>query len=231
MKFNIIGDSFVMYPNPNDIPSNYDDFYWIDILKRNFPNHTFFVDGIPSRNAQSMIDNWIKLLPVMSKDDYLIIGLPFFGRTRLPMKLGQGQYTEKNEFVYLDRFIGTYSYNPSHCDLEFWNKDYDRDYMTNLMVPQEIINSSDSSHYNFIEIIESLIKITPCKTYVYSWDDMKIKSDVIEDKSMIIKNLGYWETFEDVYRKTEGKEGMHGNFHWSFPFNKSFGNYVLSKFI
>ena len=83
----VVGDSFVMPPNPNHIPNHIkENYYWLDVVSRNHPNHTLFIDGVPSRSFQSVIDNWIKILPRIKENDFLIICLPYIGRTRLPLK-------------------------------------------------------------------------------------------------------------------------------------------------
>jgi hypothetical protein len=229
-KIMVIGDSFAMAPNPNDlIGYDKDDYFWVDVLKKNYPESKFFIDGVPSRDVQTMVDNWIKLIPTINPEDFLIVGFPYMGRTRLPAKLGQGMYTDDNEFVYFDRFIGTRQFNNKYNELEFWGKDYDMDYFVKLMEGQEIINMSNAAHYNFIEIVESLVKITPCKTYLFSWDYMKIKSNLIEDRQDITNNIGHWESITDEYYNTGGKRGSIGNLHWSFGYNKFFGEYVLTK--
>jgi hypothetical protein len=230
-KVIIIGDSFVAEPNPLDVPENInEDYYWVDVLRKKYSSHNFFVDGISSRNAQSVLDNWIKLIPSINENDILIICFPFLGRTRLPITNGQGQYDDLGNLIYTDRFIGTASYNKNHNTLYYWGNEYPNNYFIDLLKPQEIINSSDSSYYNFYEIIDSLKKLTKCKSYLFTWDNMKINGPNIEDKSTITQNIGSWETFEDVWKKTNGQDGMDGNFHWSFPYNKLFGEYVLTKF-
>lgn len=228
----VIGDSFVMPPNPQHIPNHItEDFFWVDVISKNFPNHVVFTDGVPSRNYQSIIDNWIKILPKIKPEDFLVICLPFIGRTRLPLKSAQGMYDNSGEFYYLDRFIGTKSYNKTYHELEFWGNTFDMEYFVNLLSPQEIINNSDSSYNNFIEIISSLKKLTICKNYIFSWDSMKIKSEDIEDREDITNSIGYWESFDDLWKKTNGQDGLSGDLHWSFQYNKQIGEYILNKLI
>jgi hypothetical protein len=233
MRISVIGDSFVRQPNPNDVPQDktLSDCWWIQLIKDKFVDADFFIDGLPSRNVQSIIDNWIKLIPTTKDEDVTILILPYFARTRLPKKSPEGIHDDKNNFVYFDRFIGTLSYvQAEYCELEYWENDHDQDHMYKLMIPQEIINSSDASFYNWIEVIESLKKLTKGKVLIFCWDNLKIKTDLIEDKEIITKNIGYWESFDDLFKKTDGNDGMRGNLHWSFPYNVDFGKYVLTKF-
>ena len=81
-----------------------------------------------------------------------------------------------------------------------------------------------------IEVIESLIELTKCRTYVFSWDNMDIKSQKIEDKNVLKGNIGFWETHQDVFSSTDGRHGLKGDFHWSYKMNLHFGRYLLNKF-
>jgi hypothetical protein len=73
----IIGDSFAA-------PSNDASFYG-KILQEDFPRMKVAWAGQSSRDLQSIIDDWIKLLPHLTENDYLIVAIPVFYRTRLPL--------------------------------------------------------------------------------------------------------------------------------------------------
>lgn len=234
MKINIIGDSFTMPPNPSDISegSKMIDLFWVQALREQYPDATLLVDGNQSRDAQTIIDNWIKQIPSLNPEDFLIVCLPFLGRTRLPKIYPMGIYDDAGNFYYNDRFIGTMGYaKRPDLELEHWRHDVDVDKIYEMMEPQQLVNSSMAFCANLIEVVTALKKITPCRSYVFCWDYIKIENDVIEDRDYITKQIGYWESFQDVYHKTNGKEGMIGNAHWSFKYNVDFGKYVLTKFV
>ena len=98
------------------------------------------------------------------------------------------------------------------------------------MIPQEIINSSDAAFHNWFEILSSLKMLDKGKVLIFCWDELKFDQELILDKKIITKEIGYWESFDDRAKSTNGKEGMFGNLHWSFEYNVDFGKYVLSKF-
>ena len=87
----------------------------------------------------------------------------------------------------------------------------------------------ESVEENYTEVIESLYKITPCKKYIFSWDDMKHKTDIIEYKKDITEKLG-WSTLDDLYKETNGEAGREYDFHWDYKFEKIFADYIKNKF-
>lgn len=226
-KLFVIGDSFcrdTFYVEPR---INEDKTFWVDGLKEMLGNVDVFCDGEPSRDLQTIIDNWIKIIKHVKETDYLVICVPYFRRTRLPLSKNCHKKIELNEINYVNRFMGTHSY--SNENLEFWGKDYNFNYFNNTLSTQEIINASNSSQENFIEIINSLYHLTCGKKYVFSWDKMDIKSDIIEDKETITKNIGVWETHKDVFYETDGYFGLETDVHWSFKMNDLFSEYVYKK--
>lgn len=225
----IIGDSFCrdtfyVEPRINETKS-----FWVSDLKKKLGNVDLLCDAEPSRDLQTIIDNWIKVINNVKKNDYLIICVPYFRRTRLPLDEKSYKIIELNETKLINRFVGTHSYNNEK--LEFWGDDYDLKFFSENLSVQEIINSSISSQKNFIEIIESLYHLTNGKKYVFSWDEMDVKSNYIENKETIIKNIGVWETHKDVYYETDGEFGSKNDIHWSFRMNDLFADYVFEKLI
>ena len=77
----IIGDSFCTKRSDKI----QDLIFWVDELKLNLLEFNIMCDGEPSRDSQTIIDNWVKIIPLIDNDDFLIICLPNFGRTRLPL--------------------------------------------------------------------------------------------------------------------------------------------------
>ena len=85
-KLIVIGDSFVV---PITYSKNYNikTDYWVKVLTQfdMFKEKELYVDGRGGRDIQTIIDNWIKVLPILNEDDFLIIAIPFFKRTRIPV--------------------------------------------------------------------------------------------------------------------------------------------------
>lgn len=233
MKFYIIGDSFAAPPTEDLIPKdkNLKDCYWVEILKNYFNESKFYINSAPSRDVQTIIDIWIKFIPKLSVDDFVILMLPYLSRTRLPIKNPTYHFDENQNIIHVERFVGTHSYTPKMYNIEFWDENISPEEINQLLIPQEIINQSDSSYYNLFEIIDSLINISKSKTLIFSWDDMRIKSKNIIDKKEIIENIGYWETFVDLYEKSDGKDGFKNDSHWSYDYHVQFGKYVLNKIL
>ena len=233
----VIGDSFA---GPCEYINgiNIDTDYWVNILSQNMNNIKKNVNYAPSRDFQTVLDEWIKLLPYISGTDYLVIIFPTMVRSRLPLdSIDWLEYTyindDKINYNRTSRFIGTKSFNPNAHTLEFWGKDYTYEHYLNKLEYQQIINASEASKYSYLDIIDSLIKMTKCKVYMCTWDTFEyseLYKFEIEDKIKLEHNLKYWETFNDVYTKTNGNSGKKEDDHWSFQMNRSVGNYIYNKF-
>lgn len=227
-----IGDSFCQPFYQYEPEKDGDEkCFWVDYLKENLTEYEVICDGWASRDAQTIVDNWIKCIPNLYDDDFLIICLPYFRRTRLPYHEKHYDTFESSDFriKYINRFVGTPSYHRERERLEFWDQNYNKQYFLETLQNQEIINTSKAFQLNFIEIVESLKKITKSRVYVFSWDVMDYKSDIIDDKSDLIKKIGMWETNYDVYNKTNGLKGFKGDCHWSHPMSKKFGEFIYEK--
>lgn len=228
-KIIIIGDSFCgrmdwVIPRPGEPKS-----FWPDVLNENLIDYEVIVDSFPSRDIQTIIENWIRVIKYLKENDFLIICLPYFSRTRLPLDKHDYTSVQIGDNVIPTRFVGTPSYSNKHTSLEFWGRDFDWDYFEGKLSHQEIINSSFSSQQTTIEVIESLIELTKSKTYVFSWDYMDVKSNNIEDKHVLESEIGFWETHKDVFVSTQGKFGLEGDFHWSYKMNLHFAKYLIYK--
>jgi hypothetical protein len=241
----VIGDSFSL---PLNYIQNWDNksMYWVEILKKLMGNNNLIgnnnnviVDGAPNRDTQTIIDNWIKLLPYLNSDDVLILIFPYSKRTRLALNEKEwfGTMTTHkypNDIKIINRFIGTELYNNNknnQYNLEFWSKQYTRSEIMKMLNPQEIINSSKSYQLNYLEIWESLCTFTKSKYFLFTWDELKYKSDVIMDKIDIEREIGEWETMNDVWVKTNGQQGQKLDFHWSADYASLFANYLYNKII
>jgi hypothetical protein len=224
-KIFIIGDSFCT----KRIDEKQELIFWVDELKNELSQFKVICDGSPSRDAQTIIDNWIKIIPLINDNDFLMICLPHFGRTRLPLsEKNYRNFKDDNDLIYINRLIGTASFNHEYDNLEVWENNLKWHDFKKLLETQEMINGTNASIRNSIEVIESLIKITKGKKYIFSWDKMDIKSNYIEDKNDISNKLNMWETYGDVYNETNGLKGFNGDFHWSDKMNYQFSKYIIN---
>lgn len=225
----VIGDSFCRNSFYVEAPSNQNKCFWAQDLSDKLGTG-LICDGEPSRDVQTIIDNWIKILSLIKPEDYLVICIPFFKRTRLPLSEKEYQLFEIDNVKYTNRFVGTSSYNNKNTEIETFGKQYDSKTFENDLRIQEIINGSKASQLNQIEVIESLDALTNGKTFVFSWDNMDFKSHVIEDKDVLTKNIGEWETHRDVFYRSNGNHGLENDFHWSYKMNELFAEHLHKKF-
>ena len=225
----VIGDSFCRDSFYVKAELNQNKCFWAQDLSDKLGT-VLICDGEPSRDVQTIIDNWIKVLSSINTEDYLVICIPFFKRTRLPLSEKDYQLFEKDGVKYTNRFVGTSSYNNKDTEIETFGKQYDCKTFENDLRIQEIINGSKASQLNQIEVIESLNDLTNGKTFVFSWDNMDFKSHVIEDKDVLTKNIGEWETHRDVFYQSNGKHGLENDIHWSYRMNDLFSEYLYKKF-
>ena len=67
----------------------------------------------------------------------------------------------------------------------------------------EVMNQSKTTSKNYKEVIESLYKVAPCKTYLFSWHDHTKyetpKASCVEDKVDLTEKLGMWTTRHILY--------------------------------
>ena len=228
----VIGDSFTLHCR---YTKGWDDSkFWIEILRNHFKlsNDKVFVEGMANRDVQTVIDNWIKFIPQLTKEDVIIICLPYFKRTRVPLD-ESNWYTPHYKSVptgtkIINRFVGPQLIN-EHMKLDFWGNELSQKEIMNMMMNYEIMNSSKSAQLNQIEVIESLIKLTPCKSFVFTWSDMQYKSQFIEDKPLLVEKIGFWQTLQDEWYETDGEIGHPSDHHWGSKFNISFGDYLFGK--
>ena len=89
-----------------------------------------------------------------------------------------------------------------------------------------IVNASKASTNNFSEIIESLTSFVQFPLIVFSWTDEYHSKSVI-GRSEITSILGFWESLNDEWQKTNGENGKRGDFHWSTRMHESFANYII----
>lgn len=227
-KLVIIGDSFVLpvYYSKN---YNIDSDYWVNVLTQfdMFKDKELYVDGRGGRDVQTIIDNWIKVLPILNEDDFLIIAIPFFKRTRIPIKKYNKEF---NKIGIINRFIGTSSWTNNEQIFDFMDCELTFENLIKKMETQELINSSEQSQENYVEIISSLKKITKSNICIFSWADINSNNDVIEDKKILEFKIGKFETLSDLWVKTNGEYGVKNDSHWSYDYNVKFAKYLNEKF-
>lgn len=172
--------------------------------------------GNPGRDTQTILDIWIKYIPYLSEEDLLVIILPVFSRTRLPKTEYGNLHIHKNIPNFHDYFVGSNSFTPTEMSLEIWGTQHTKDYFKKNLETQELINGSNASILNFIEIVDSLSKITPCKKIVHCWDYKKYNSDNIIYREEMTNLIGSWETIEDG--------------HWNSEMNMKFMEFLIKYF-
>jgi hypothetical protein len=186
--------------------------------------------GDSSRDTQTIIDIWTKYIPYLSEEDLLVIFLPTFNRTRLP-KFGYGTLHGNENFKDFNSFfIGSKSYNQKDVVLEMWGNTYDYEYFTKKLEFQELINISNASILNHIDVIDSLYKMSPCKKIIHCWDYKKFDSDVIVYREEMTELIGMWETRGDVHERTNGEQETQGDGHWSDNMNMKFMELLMKHF-
>lgn len=224
-NIHIIGDSFSHHPVNKFTTISGTENFWVTMLSETY---NVFQYTEPSRDLQTILDIWIKLLPNLNEDDCLIIGFPYFSRWRLP----KSEKVYKNENGLINRHFGQHGeYNIQDGDLEFYDESTNRDDLIDSLRDNQIINSSIASSLNNKEIIESLYKVTPCKVLLWSWTRFKppYKPENLFDKTDLENEMNFWETQNDVYNKTNGKYGIKGDCHWSEDCQYEFFNFVKNK--
>jgi hypothetical protein len=218
----IIGDSFAS-------PSNDQSFYG-RILQENYPEIRVSWGGQSSRDIQSIIDDWIKLLPHFTENDYLIVAIPVFYRTRLPLAEKNWGNVDLNGINFTNRFVGTPSYRDG-TELEFFGSSFEASHLEKLLNNQRVINSTAVSEINFFEIIESLRKISRAKTYAFSWAEFERSPRPFDDYNELKNKMGIWRTIRDDFFEfgSENPNNEHDR-HWQKDTHSAFAKMVAGEF-
>ena len=76
-KLILIGDSFM---TEQSYSKGYikEKHFWCEIINRKCDNIDVCVNGDSSRDVQTIIDSWVKILPNLTPKDYLVIMIPYF---------------------------------------------------------------------------------------------------------------------------------------------------------
>lgn len=228
-KLWIFGDSFTGSAPMNSLPS------WTQILCDKFIDKNYHVSSKASRDFQTILDIFLRNLNNISKDDFVIIVVPSLQRARLPLEVPEFDYEHYSETSYeklktnLDYFIGESSYVKDNFKLESPLTDVDDGFIKKSLDIERIINASEASKKNYLEIIKSLKSYLPFQIYLWSWTN-EIDSPLIENRFKIEKEIGYWHTLRDLYAETNGLDGDGGDSHFSPKMHKAFADYLIVKF-
>ena len=229
-KIVVIGDSFATRITVNRILTE-NQAFWVDSLVNEFNDYEVIQDAMGGRDIQTIIDNWIRFLPNLTENDYVVICLTAFGRHRFPLdeKEYYGIKSKDSQVSIVNRLISL----PFFYDkpLEYWGKSLykKQEIVDHGFFFQRMIDSSKAYQYNMLEVMESLIKLSKCKTYIFSWDNVDIPNNFIEDKKILLEKLNFWETIDDIFIQTNGKAGIKDDSHWSHNMNRIFGEYIVNK--
>ena len=231
-KIFVLGDSFSHMGAPSPLGRDTPNVFWADVLYESLKDtHDLIVDSFPSRDVQTIIDNWIKLIPLLKNDDILIIGIPFFTRFRVPLPKEDYMSVNWDSETLVTRFVTHHSWYTTDSQVIYLNgnpipkKELDE----KIKFFEQLFFNNESVEKNHNEVIESLYKLTPCNKYLFSWDNMEHKTDIIEYQKDIENKIG-WSTMHDLYTEIQGYPGALNDFHWDYRFEKIFGNYMIEKF-
>lgn len=216
----IIGDSFAL-------PVNDESFYGT-ILQERFPDLDVIYDGNSSRDAQTIIDHWIKIVPELTHSDYLIMIFPSLGRTRLPLAEKHWESKLIGTVKLQNRFRGTDSYNGE--EIEMFGVRSGKKYFKDLMIPQIVINASRAAEENFYEITRSLSKLTKAKKYIFCWEENERLDVPFDDKKALTGKMGKWVTLHSEFVSTKGSKGFEYDLHWARETHEAFADFITKEF-
>ena len=201
-----------------------------------YPNSEIILDAIGSRDVQTILDHWLFLIPKLKSDDRLIITIPFYGRQRIPTQNKEGILKRKwSDGEIRTRFV-SHHHDWFFTEAKNQLSDTQQSNMTRSEIHDKIswlesLNfHSEPLEEHYKEVIDTMVKLTPCQTIIWSWDDFKICSEHVLSKTKLTKILGQWKTHKDLYEETNGKCGVKNDFHWEGSTHKLFFNYCKKKF-
>ena len=95
----IFGDSFSANGSSPLTNQSEKPVFWVNLIDIDYPT-LVYAEG--SRDLQTILDTWIKVLPNIDKNDCIVVGLPYLSRWRIPRD--KSEYKRENE--QLVRHIG-----------------------------------------------------------------------------------------------------------------------------
>lgn len=232
-KLWIFGDSFA---NCGDNTKG--EIHWTQIICSKFKGENYYVSSKGSRDFQTILDIFLRNLKNISKNDFVILIVPSLGRVRVPLQIptmdvehSDIKYNYDLRSKHIDYFMGESSYrNEGKYDvLENPLTNIDEHILRKSLEISSIINDSNASKNNYLEIIESLKSYLPFEIFVWSWDN-QIESQLVLNRNEITEIIGYWHTLRNLYEETNGEEGKQGDVHFSPKMHKAFADYIIVKF-
>ena len=240
----IFGDSFC---TESDSPKRWTQHlldYFGKKYSFKFQNHYCNYSGA-SMDTQTIIENWIKVLPFMDANDVMVVCLSDSSRARYPFKDGNeytlpflrnrnieptfNAYFEYAPVGYDPTDINT-PQNFNKLDIPFSNTN---DFKNHVRMDNAILSTKNNDK-NKVELVESLYKITPCnKKFIYNWvDGDNLKSECIHSKDWVTHNIfnGVWDTLQDDWVRTNGEVGKQYDIHLSERCEKLMADYFIKEF-
>lgn len=234
-KLWIIGDSFT--------GASVNKNYWPQILCNKFKGNDYYVSSKSSRDFQTILDIFLRNLKDISAEDFVILVLPTLARVRVPRRNEicdvehcsyENEGHELLKYKHHDFFMGAHAYQPdnltsSDTELEHPLTGISINELDKKLETNYIINFSNASKKNYIEILKSLIEYLPFKIFIWSWEN-ELESEIITTKNEITKEIGFWHTIHDVWEETNGIDGIKADGHFSLKMHRAFADYLIVKF-
>lgn len=188
-----------------------------------------------SMDMQTIIDFWIKCIPEIKSDDTVIVNLTEPSRIRLSLTentIYRNPASPKDKNCYFDYINNGTFIGQANSILNIQNILSD-DKLTEFVriIQTEFFN--DSYRKNYLEMIQSIYKITPTENkFVWSWHDL-FEADFIYDKTKITNEIfaGKWETSHEEWERTNGESGCWNDKHLSSDCDNILATFFYNKFI
>jgi hypothetical protein len=205
---------------------------------------------VASRDIQTIFDIFLENLYRIKQDDFVILMLPTLTRFRLPLAnafvnvsksnihhtsyntnsmIGGVQYAaqmKEPNIISKDRYMLEWPLSEIDPMVFQPNEDIRYPNLANIM---QMINSSKAFANNWNSILKSIQSYVPFKLLYYSWEN-ELDSSIVNTKDVITKDLGIWETLQNVYRNTNGEKGDKGDGHWSEDMNIKFAEHIIKNY-
>jgi hypothetical protein len=244
-KLWIIGDSFTMIDT-----GRYGKNSWPELCINHFKGDNHYLSSLASRDIQTVFDIFLENLYRIKSDDFVILMLPTLTRFRLPLATPYVNVSKSNisrQFYNTNSMIGGTQYSaqmkePNMPDKERFRLEFplseidpmvfqpsEDTHYPNVANIIQMINSSKAFTNNWNLILKSIQSYVPFKLLYYSWEN-ELDSSIVNTKDVITKDLGIWETLQNVYRNTNGERGDRGDGHWSEDMNIKFAEHIIKNY-
>ena len=249
-KLWIIGDSFTMLDT-----GRYGKNSWPQLCINHFKSDDCYVSSMGSRDIETVFDIFLEYLYKIKPDDFVILMLPTLTRFRLPLAnpYVNVSYSNINHKYYnTNSMIGGTMYptqiqatppeNEKEQHINFYTLEWplseidpiifqpsENKNTPNLANIMQMINSSKAFADNWNNILKSVQSYVPFKLLYYSWEN-ELDSSIVNTKNVITKQLGNWETLQDVWNRTNGEKGDKADGHWSEDMNIKFAEHIIKSY-